>query len=326
MTAFVIFSWLCFLLSSTQIPQLACAKVQNTPFPPDDAVRMKWLFEAVRKATEQLDANQCGSEEKHPCGGRDFSNGAVAAYLLSNGTNASGAIHWLSKVQPGGSFVGQGFCALAHEPNFMGNLNSTQRDYVIGSINKALPGLSKWQGVDVSYSNMYMMGMVNCIICGEAPGVDQTLGARAALHGYRLLNEWLVYAKTAGNHEYNSPTYYWVQLNALQLGCLYSKDIREGGGKEKLCQIADHVFANVFANYFEPTETMSGPHSRDYDFLFGHGALQVHTYINGLGRHYPICEYHDAHCERTNDGQNALTLLNAVRARDGSGVGYIPSM
>ena len=100
----------------------------------------------------------------------------------------------------------------------------------------------------------------------------------------------------------------------------------KGEGKEKLCQIADHVFANVFANYFKPTETMSGPHSRDYDFLFGHGALQVHTYINGLGQHSPICEYHDAHCERTNDEQNALTLLNAVRARDDSGIGYVPPM
>ena len=131
----------------------------------------------------------------------------------------------------------------------MHNLNSTQREYVISSINKA--GLSKWQGVDVSYSNMYMMGMVNCIICGEAPGVNQSLGARAAQHGYKLLNDWLVYAKTAGNHEYNSPTYYWVQLNALQLGCMYSKDTRKGGGRKSFAKLQTmflQMFLQIISN------------------------------------------------------------------------------
>ena len=71
----------------------------------------------------------------------------------------------------------------------MNNLNSTQKSYVLNSINKALSGLSTWQGADVSYSNMYMMGMVNCIICGEAPGVNETLGAMSAQHGYKLLND-----------------------------------------------------------------------------------------------------------------------------------------
>ena len=317
---------LCVTSSTNSYFKQQSKTYNNKLLPPDDAVRMKWMYEAIHRATVELDQNKCGSQEKHPCGGRDFSNGAVAAYLLSKGKNASGAIHWLSKVQPGGSFVGQGFCALAHEANFMNNLNSTQKSYVLNSINKALPGLSAWQGADVSYSNMYMMGMVNCIICGEAPGVNETLGAMSAQHGYKLLNDWLIYAKTAGNHEYNSPTYYWVQLNALQLGCMYSKDLRKGGGKEKLCQMLDHIWSNVIVNYFNPTETMAGPHSRDYDFLYGHGALQVHTYINGFGTHYPICEYRDAHCERTDDGQNALTLLNAVRARDGSGIGYLPSL
>ena len=128
--------------------------------PPDDPLRMKWMYEAIHKAVLELDRNSCGSQEKHACGGRDFSNGAVATYLLSNGTNASGAIHWLSKVQPGGSFVGQGFCALAHEANFMDNLNSKQRAYVLDSINKALPGLSKWQGADESYSNMCSFSVI----------------------------------------------------------------------------------------------------------------------------------------------------------------------
>ena len=41
-------------------------------------------------------------------------------------------------------------------------------------------------------------------------------------------------------------------------------------------------------------------------------------------RHEPVCEFEDAHCERTTDTQNALTLLNYLRATDGSGRGYLP--
>ena len=222
---------------------------------------IQWLRDAVQRSLNALDANACGSEDKHPCGGRDFSNGAVGVYLLSEGANASGAMHWLSRVQPDGSFVGQGFCALAHEKKFMDNLNTSSRTWVIDSINKALPALAQWHGADVSYSNMYFMGMVNCIICGEAPGVHAT-GAQVALHGYALVDDWLKYAATAGNHEFNSPTYYWVQMNALQLGCMYSRYPR---GRQALCQILDHIWSNVAANFFIPTETMSGPHSRFVD-------------------------------------------------------------
>ena len=286
----------------------------------DDDHRMAWLQNAVKQSVHMLEINQCGSETKHSCGGRDFSNGALAVYLLSGGVNTSGAMYYLKKVRPDGSFVGQAYCALLHEPQFVDSLNTDDRAWFIDTINEALPSLSEWKGADVSYSNMYFMGMVNSILCGEGniTGINATLGHSAAKNGYSLLSDWKSFAAQAGNHEFNSPTYYWVQINAIQLGCMYSTT----AAKEDLCQILDHIWANVAANYFYPTEAMSGPHSRDYDFLFGHGALQVHTYINGLGTHPPVCETDDAHCERTTDGQNALVYLNALRVRDGSGIGH----
>ena len=282
--------------------------------------RIQWLISAVQRSLDQVNANQCGSEAKHPCSGRDFSNAAVSSYILSLQTvnnmtvnmtvNTTGTMHWLSKVQPDASFVGQGFCALAHEPTFMNALNATSKQYVLDSIAKALPSLSIWNAIDVSYSNMFFMGMVNAIICGEVPGIVNTTAAtKAANHGYLLLENWLTYAANAGNHEFDSPTYYWVQFNALGLGCMYARNTTR---RAQLCGILEHLWADVALNYFFPTETLSGPHSRDYDFLYGHGALQVLTYINGLGQHPPICEFHDAHCERTDDGQNALVLLHAL--------------
>ena len=306
--------WLPLLLLFTALPTTVAAN-------PHSPRIHGWLLNAVKQSLLQVEQNACGSEQKHPCSGRDLSNAAVSTYLVSslatNGTdiNTTGAMHWLSQVQPGGSFVGQGFCALAQEDAFMASVNTTSAQWIVASINKALPGLAVWSSIDVSYSNMYFMGMVNCIICGEAPGVNRTLGQAAATHGYTLFNNWLIYAATAGNHEFDSPTYYWVQMNALGLGCMYAKNDVQ---RQKICRVLEHLWADVAVNFFHPTETLSGPHSRDYDFLYGHGALQVLTYINGLGRNPPLCEYNDAHCERTNDGQNALVLLNALRARDPS--------
>ena len=284
--------------------------------------RVDWLRSVVNESLRQLDADACGSEDKHPCGGRDFSNGGLAAWLM-NAANFSGALHWLFKTGPDASFGGQAWAALLHEPAFMAGLNATAQAHMLGAVEHALPSLATWDSgavpiaPDVSYSNMYMMGMVNCILIGEAPGINRTLGAAAAAHGYDLVEAWLTYASTAGNHEFDSPTYYWVQMNALTIGCLYASK------PAKLCAILEHEWADVAANFFAPTETLSGPHSRDYDFLFGRGALQVHTYVNGLGEHPPVCEYKDSHCERTTDSQNALVLLNTLKVV--AGAGYSPA-
>ena len=49
-----------------------------------------------------------------------------------------------------------------------------------------------------------------------------TNDAACAEAGYRLLNDWLEYAAAADMHEFSSPTYYWVQLNALYMGYIYA--------------------------------------------------------------------------------------------------------
>ena len=73
-----------------------------------------------------------------------------------------------------------------------------------------------------------------------------------------------------------------------------------------------------FHRYFAPTQTISGPHSRDYDFMFGHGALQVLLFAQGLpGMTGPVCERNDTHCERSDDEQNVFALLNLMAGNSG---------
>ena len=41
--------------------------------------RMNWLISAVKQSLHQVNINSCGSEQKHACSGRDFSNAAVSS-------------------------------------------------------------------------------------------------------------------------------------------------------------------------------------------------------------------------------------------------------
>ena len=134
----------------------------------------------------------------------------------------------------------------------------------------------------------------------------------AAEMGYRLIDNWLQYEQTADLHEFTSPTYYWVQINSLYMGYLYAK---RPGAKAVFKAILDHTWADVAANYFIPAQTLSGPSSRDYDFLYGHGALMVTIYAQGLPGSTNgslMCEWNDTHCERNDAGQNVFALHNLM--------------
>ena len=160
----------------------------------------------------------------------------------------------------------------------------------------------------MSYNNMYYMNMINLALLGEIVG-----NAAAAEMGYRLIDNWLQYTSTADLHEFVSPTYYWVQINSLYMGYLYAK---RPGAKATFKAILDHTWADVAANYFIPSQVVSVPSSRDYDFLYGHGALMVHTYAQGLPgatNGSLMCEWNDTHCERNDAGQNAFALHNQMQ-------------
>ena len=178
-------------------------------------------------------------------------------------------------------------------------MNKTAATTLANATNTSTRSAAGNVGTDVSYNNMYYMNMVNVALLGEIVG-----NARAAEMGYRLIDNWLQYEQTADLHEFTSPTYYWVQVNSLYMGYLYAKragakavfKVRRNGASALLLAAAllrvtalqctqailDHTWADIAANYFIPSQTLSGPSSRDYDFLYGHGALMVTIYAQGL--------------------------------------------
>jgi hypothetical protein len=128
--------------------------------------------------------------------------------------------------------------------------------------------------VKVSYTNIFLMKTVNMILIAEAIG-DRGVEAK----GRQQLDDWADYTRRAGVHEFDSPTYYSVDLNSLNMGYLYATD---PALRARFKADLDYFWTDMCANFFVGRDKVAGPYSRDYDFLTGHGGLQLQTYLDGL--------------------------------------------
>ena len=207
--------------------------------------------------------------------------------------------------------------------------------------------------IDVSYNNIYLMNAMNLIVVGEAVydrlidyptvGLDPVRALNASVSGYEQLRAWMAYAFQNGIHEFTSPTYTWVQFEGMYNGFMWMKD---EDVRAKLRASLDHLWAQLSANFFrgDMAQQLSGPHSRDYDTLFGKGGTYTHLYMQGLVDWPYQCEADDLHCEgmgpnpydtggaytpginQAGSGlQNVVCLANAVAVAEGSPRGYVPA-
>jgi hypothetical protein len=159
------------------------------------------------------------------------------------------------------------------------NLSPEFKKWLRPHIDAALIAMRKHK-VPVTYTNIYLMKAVDFILLGAAIDDQSTLW-----EGVDLLDKWIAYTKQGGIHEFDSPTYYACDLNSLLMGYLFSPDKVTAS---KFRVVLDYFWQDIAANYFSPTETMSGAHSRDYDFLRGSGGVDVFTYLAGLKETSPL--------------------------------------
>ncbi|HUB27765.1 MAG TPA: hypothetical protein VL992_20245 [Tepidisphaeraceae bacterium] len=129
--------------------------------------------------------------------------------------------------------------------------------------------------VPVSYTNIYLMKTVNLMLLGEATG-----DAALVKQSQKMLDEWIGYTRLNGIHEFDSPTYYGVDLESLESGYHYTAD---PVFREKFRHILDYFWTDIAANYFAPAQKISPPYSRDYDFLAGEGMLDTWLAVEGWG-------------------------------------------
>jgi len=127
--------------------------------------------------------------------------------------------------------------------------------------------------VSLRYTNIFLMKCWNQIWIGESLGLPDL-----AREGSSGLKEWWADVQVNGIHEYLSTGYYGIDLDVLGLVAKHAKD------KEVRSIAADAVgmiWVDVAANWFEPGLRLGGVHSRDYDYLKGHGELD--KYLKAAG-------------------------------------------
>jgi hypothetical protein len=215
--------------------------------------------------------------------------------------DAAIALLRLHSPTPGTSFDGQAYPLLWHSFGSTCFKNGEGRDLVLGAINRSLP-MSQAAATlqEFSYTNMYLMSTVNAILFGEIiqrelPDQKERADQSIAV-GYEMLDAWLGYTgATGGLHEFTSPTYTYVQLSALYPGFLFAG---RKGARRQFKMALDWIWADTAANTFPPRGALSGPHSRDYDQLLGHGMLYMEMFLWGLPGMAPLrCAVNDPHCE-----------------------------
>ncbi len=128
--------------------------------------------------------------------------------------------------------------------------------------------------VPASYSNIYLMKLVNLLLLGQAIG-----DAAAVAEGKSNFETWLTATRANGVREYDSPTYTPIQVACLTLAHNLTSD---SALKAKLKAALDFYWADLAANYFTGRQTMTGPSSRDYSFLFSDSNVDYAYYLAGL--------------------------------------------
>lgn len=127
--------------------------------------------------------------------------------------------------------------------------------------------------VSDEYTNIGLMAAVNLILLGEALG-----RADAAAEGAKRLDAFVNQMRKGGTHEYNSPTYYGVDLEDLVLlESLTGNETARTAARGLL----EYFWTDLALNWFPAARKMSGARSRDYDYLRGLGILDHHLAANG---------------------------------------------
>ncbi|HYW78983.1 MAG TPA: hypothetical protein VE890_05370, partial [Thermoguttaceae bacterium] len=126
--------------------------------------------------------------------------------------------------------------------------------------------------VPTSYTNIAILNAANLILLGES--LDRP---DAAAEGYRRLDAICLWTWQYGTCEYDSPTYYGVDLNGLLL--IEARAARESA-RQQARALLELFWTDVAVNWFEPMSHLAGPHSRSYDYLQSSGDIEHHLWLN----------------------------------------------
>lgn len=127
------------------------------------------------------------------------------------------------------------------------------------------------------YTNIAIYNFVHLILLGQA--FDRP---DAVAEGEKRLRNFLRNVWDHGAFEYNSPTYYAVNLNALQLGL---RHVKKHTTRETMRVLLDYFWTDLVLNWHAPSLRQAGAQSRTYNYLYGIGGVTMHAEMGGLAPH-----------------------------------------
>lgn len=144
-------------------------------------------------------------------------------------------------------------------------LPDSARESLRRILDRAVDGCLRHR-VRPSYTNIATLNAANLITLGEALRRPD-----AAAEGYRRLDAMAADTWQFGLHEYCSPTYYAIDVQAL---ALIERFAERDSGRTLAGTLLTLVWTDIALNFFPAGERLAGSHSRSYDYLRGLGGLQ----------------------------------------------------
>jgi len=169
--------------------------------------------------------------------------------------------------------------------------------------------------VSPGYTNIALMNAQNLILLGEALGKPEV-----ADEGYKRLDRVCIHTWESGIREYDSPTYYGVDLDCLGL---IEAFCRRESGRQQARALLELFWQDLAANWYAPAGRLGGARSRDYDYLRGLGYLDSYPSAAGWLEPPIVGSIHQAFCRWWPDeallGQNRTRYPRLVRQKWGLG-------
>jgi hypothetical protein len=145
-------------------------------------------------------------------------------------------------------------------------LTPRSRELLEAMIRDALPAMRR-HVVQPGHTNIRLMRIWNLLALGDLAELD----VRA--EGEAEWREWLAFTRTHGFTEYLCPTYLGVSLDSLALIADHAPAIDT---RVEADAALGYAWRSAAAHWFDPAQRLSGPHARDYDYLYGRGYADEH--------------------------------------------------
>jgi len=145
-------------------------------------------------------------------------------------------------------------------------LSSRGRALVDAMARDAL-GAIRRRRVEPGYTNIFLTHTWNLLALGDLAGPDGVAEGEAAWR------EWLAFTRARGVTEFVAPTYLGVDLDGLALIADHAPSWETRAEAEGAI---GYLWRSAACHWLPVAQRLTGPHARDYDWLFGRGYADEH--------------------------------------------------